>query len=61
MTHRLKTKVGGAAYALRQQRVELVFGIIKSVMGCRQFLTRGLDNVQGEGTLVCLAWNLRAP
>jgi hypothetical protein len=33
--------------------------IIKSVLGFRQFLTRGLDNVQGEWTLVCLAWNLR--
>jgi hypothetical protein len=59
MTHRLKTGAGRAAYALRKQRVEPVFGIIKSVMGFRQFLTRGLDNVQGEWTLVCLAWNLK--
>jgi hypothetical protein len=28
-------------YALRKQTVEPVFGIIKSVMGFRQFLTRG--------------------
>ena len=28
--------------------VEAVFGIVKSVMGFRQFLTRGLKNVQGE-------------
>jgi hypothetical protein len=34
-----------------------VFGIIKAVMGFRQFLTRCLDNVQNEWTLVCLAWN----
>ena len=27
-------------------------------MGFRHFLTRGLDNVQNEWTLVCLAWNL---
>ena len=59
MTHRLKTGAGRAAYALRKQPVEPVFGIIKSVMGFRQFLTRGLDNVQGEWTLVCLAWNLK--
>lgn len=59
MTHRLKTTAGRASYALRKQRVEPVFGIIKSVMGFRQFLTRGLDNVQGEWTLVCLAWNLK--
>jgi transposase len=59
MAHRLKTKLGRAAYALRKQTVEPVFGIIKSVMGFRQFLTRGLDKVQGEWTLVCLAWNLK--
>jgi hypothetical protein len=34
------------------------FGIIKSVLGVCQFLTRGLANVQNEWTLVCLAWNL---
>ena len=59
MTHRLKTGEGRATYALRKQRVEPVFGIIKSVMGFRQFLTRSLDKVQGEWTLVCLAWNLK--
>jgi transposase len=59
MAIRLKTKAGRAAYALRKQTVEPVFGIIKSVLGFRQFLTRGLDNVQGEWTLVCLAWNLK--
>ena len=59
LTHRLKTAKGRATYALRKQTVEPVFGIIKSVMGFRQFLTRGLDNVQNEWTLVCLAWNLK--
>ena len=59
MTHRLKTGAGKAAYALRKSTVEPVFGIIKSVMGFRQFLSRGLANVQGEWTLVCLAWNLK--
>ena len=59
MTRRLKTGAGRAAYALRKSTVEPVFGIIKSVLGSRQFLTRGLDNVQGEWTLVCLAWNLK--
>ena len=59
MQHRLKTGAARAAYALRKQRVEPVFGIIKSVLGFRQFLTRGLDQVQGEWTLVCLAWNLK--
>jgi hypothetical protein len=34
-----------------------VFGLIESVMGFRPFLTRGLDHVQNERTLVALAWN----
>lgn len=59
MAHRLKTKAGRAAYALRKQTVEPVFGIIKSVMGFRQFSLRGLKKVSGEWTLVCLAWNVK--
>ena len=59
MSHRLKTKEGRAIYALRKQTVEPVFGIIKSVMGFRQFLLRGLKQVRGEWSLVCLAWNLK--
>jgi transposase len=59
MAHRLKTKAGRALYALRKQTVEPVFGIIKSVMGFRQFSLRGLKKVSGEWTLVCLAWNLK--
>ena len=59
MKHALKTKDGRAAYALRKQTVEPVFGIIKAAMGFRQFLLRGLKNVQNEWTLVCLAWNLK--
>lgn len=59
MAHKLKTKVGRATYALRKQVVEPVFGIIKSVMGFRQFSLRGLRKVSGEWTLVCLAWNFK--
>ena len=59
MKHALKTKIGRAAYALRKQTVEPVFGVIKSVLGFRQFLLRGLENVRNEWTLVCLAWNLK--
>jgi transposase len=59
MAHRLKTKAGRAAYALRKQTVEPVFGILKSVLGFRQFLLRGLRQVTGEWRLVCLAWNLK--
>ena len=59
MSHRLKTKDGRARYALRKQTIEPVFGIIKSVTGFRRFSLRGLKKVTGEGTLVCLAWNLK--
>ena len=59
MSHRLKTKAGRALYALRKQTVEPVFGIIKSVLGFRQFSLRGLHKVSGEWNLVCIAWNLK--
>lgn len=36
-----------------------MFGIIKSVLGFKQFLLRGLANVSTEWTLVCLAYNLK--
>ncbi|NQU76143.1 MAG: transposase, partial [Planctomycetes bacterium] len=36
-----------------------VFGIIKHVMGFRQFLLRGLAKVSGEWELVRLAYNVK--
>ena len=59
MKHRLKTAEGKAKYKLRQQTVEPVFGIIKSVLGFRQFLLRGLEKVGLEWQLVCIAYNLK--
>ena len=59
MKHRLKTAVGKAHYRLRQQTVEPVFGIIKSVLGFRQFRLRGEEKVSLEWCLVCLAYNLK--
>jgi transposase len=59
MAHRLRTQAGKALYAKRKSTVETVFGIIKHVMGFRQFLLRGLRAVQGEWALVCIGWNLR--
>ncbi len=59
MDHRLKTQAGKRLYALRKQTPEPVFGIIKSVLGFRQFLLRGLDNVRGEWNLVTMAWNMK--
>jgi transposase len=59
MKHRLQTAAGKAKYKLRQQTVEPVFGIIKSVMGFRQFLLRGWEKVGLEWKWVCLAYNLK--
>ncbi len=59
MKHRLKTQSGKAVYATRKSTIEPVFGIVKSVMGFRQFLLRGLDAVKGEWNLVCIAFNLK--
>ena len=59
MKHRLKTQSGKAVYAKRKSTIEPVFGIIKSVMGFRQFLLRGLEAVKGEWDLVCIAFNLK--
>jgi transposase len=59
MVHRLKTLEGRKLYAQRKHTPEPVFGIIKSVLGFRQFLLRGLDKVRGEWNLVTMAWNLK--
>jgi hypothetical protein len=59
MRHRLATTEGKRLYGLRKQTPEPVFGIIKAVMGFRQFLLRGLDKVKGEWNLVTMAWNIK--
>ena len=59
MQHRIKTTEGKKIYAKRKSTVEPAFGVIKQVMGFRQFLLRGLDAVTGEWTLVCIAYNLK--
>ena len=59
MACRLATPEGKKLYRLRKQMPEPVFGIIKSVMGFRQFLLRGIDKVRGEWSLVTMAWNLK--
>ena len=55
VAHRLKTPEGKQPYGLRKQVPEPVFGIIKSVLGFRQFLLRGVDRVRGEWSLVTMA------
>jgi len=59
MEYRLETRAGKQKYKLRQQTVEPVFGIIKSILGFDRFLLRGLAKVKLEWTLVCLAFNLK--
>jgi len=59
MLHRLATPEGKKLYARRKHTPEPVFGIIKSVLGFRQFLLRGLDKVRGEWSLVTMAWNIK--
>ena len=59
MRDKLKTEAGKAIYKLRSQTVETVFGIIKEVMGFRSFQLRGLEKMQAEWELVCLAYNCK--
>jgi transposase len=59
MKAKLETAQARAKYKLRKQTVEPVFGIIKHVLGFRQFLLRGLANVRLEWSLVTLAYNMK--
>jgi transposase len=59
MAYRFQTPEGKKLYAKRKHTPEPVFGIIKSVLGFRQFLLRGLENVKGEWRLVTMAWNIK--
>jgi hypothetical protein len=59
MLHHLRRQEGQCQCGLRNQTVELVFGIIKSVMRFRQFLLRGSMNVGDERNLVAMAWNIQ--
>ena len=59
MKARLGTPEGREIFARRKCTIEPVFGVIKAVMGFRQFLLRGLPQVRHEWELVCIAWNLK--
>lgn len=54
----LKTQGGQKIYSKRKTTVETVFGIIKRVMGFRQFLMRGLENIGIEWDLVTISYNV---
>jgi hypothetical protein len=59
MAYKLRTAIGKVIYGLRKSTVEPVIGIIKEVLGFRQFSLRGLLAAAGEWCLVCLAFNLK--
>ena len=59
MAGKLASEQGRALYKLRRQTVEPVFGVIKAVLGFAGFSLRGLDKVEGEWTLVALAYNCK--
>jgi len=59
MAGKLKTKRGKGIYKKRKETVEPVFGIIKSVMGFRQFMLRGIEKVNTEWALVRAAYNFK--
>jgi hypothetical protein len=59
MAYKLKTALGKAIYGARKCTVEPVIGIIKEVLGFRQFSLRGEQAAAGEWCLVCLAFNLK--
>ena len=59
MADKMEAPEAKAKYKLRKQTVEPVFGIIKQAMGFRQFLLRGLDNIENEWCLITTAYNFR--
>lgn len=59
MAYKLQTEVGREIYRLRKSTVEPVIGLIKEVLGFRQFSLRGLFAAAGEWNLVCLAFNFK--
>jgi len=58
MWQKLKSPDGRLIYNRRQAIVEPVFAYIKHVRGFRQFLLRGLAQVEAEWLLVCMTHNL---
>ena len=59
MAYKLRAEIGKTIYRLRKSTVEPVLGIIKEILGFRQFSLRGLAAACGEWNLVCLAYNLK--
>lgn len=58
MRGKASSEAGTAARELRKSTVERVFGVMKSVMGLRQFLLRGLARASVEFRLASIATNV---
>ena len=59
MRKKLASLAGQAEYARRKWMAEAPHGWIKEGLGFRRFSLRGLQSVQGEWDLVCLALNIK--
>jgi hypothetical protein len=58
MWHKLQGEPGAAIYNQRKAIVEPVFAYLKHVRSFRQFLLRGLAQVEAEWLLMCLTHNV---
>lgn len=58
MWHKLGSKAGREVFSQRKVIVEPVFAQVKHIRGFRQFLLRGLQQVEAEWLLVCMTHNL---
>jgi hypothetical protein len=59
MRAKMATDAGREALQVRKQSVEPVFGVLKSVLGLRQFLLRGIAGARAEFRIAAIAVNLR--
>ena len=59
MREKVYSEQGRAVYRQRQYVAESPFGVIKTVMGVRQFLLRGWQRVRSEWRWICTAYDLR--
>ena len=59
MAEKLASEDGRRRYGRRKWQAEAPIGWIKEAMGFRRFSFRGLEKVQAEWTLVCLALNVK--
>jgi len=59
MQKKVLSEEGKRIYRRRKSTVEPVFGIIKEMLGFRQFLLRGMEKVSLEWDLICTVYNIK--